>query len=280
MRTTKRAKLTLSEEELIKLTALSKSHTVAHREKLRSSILLKYIEGLSITQIALDLHTNRPLVERCIDKAIGYGAITALKDLPGRGVKPTITDDAKSWVISVACQRPADLGYANETWTYSLLKKHIRAKCKEAGYEQLAKIDKGVLNKILSKGNIKPHKISYYLERRDSEFDVKMANVLQVYKEISLINDKKLDLPKATTISYDEKPGIQAIKNIAPQLHPVPGQHPTIGRDYEYKRMGTVSLLAGIDLHTGLIIPYVCDRHRSKEFIEFLEKVDKQYAAD
>jgi transposase len=280
MRTTKRAKLTLSEEELGKLTALSKSHTVAHRERLRSSILLKYIEGLSITQIALDLHTNRPLVERCIDKAIGYGAITALKDLPGRGVKPTITDDAKSWVISVACQRPADLGYASETWTYSLLKKHIRARCKEAGYEQLSKIDKGVLNSILSKGNIKPHKVSYYLERRDSEFDVKMANVLQVYKEISLINDKKLDMPKATTISYDEKPGIQAIKNIAPQLQPVPGQYATVGRDHEYKRLGTLSLLAGIDLHTGIIIPLVSERHRSAEFIEFLQKVDKQYPFD
>src|ERR1035438_9398244 len=109
MRTTKRAKLTLSEEELIKLTALSKSHTVAHREKLRSSILLKYIEGLSITQIALDLHTNRPLVERCIDKAIGYGAITALKDPPARGENPTKTDDPKSGVIPVPCQPPGDL---------------------------------------------------------------------------------------------------------------------------------------------------------------------------
>ena len=280
MQKTKRAKLTLNEEELNKLTILSKSQTAAYREKLRSNILLKYIEGLSITQIAFDLHTNRPLVERCIDKANGYGAITALKDLPGRGVKPTITDDAKSWVISVACQRPVDFGYANETWTYSLLKKYIRANCKDAGYDVLSKIDKGVLNKILAKGNIQPHKVSYYLEKRDPEFDVKMANVLQVYKEISLINDKKKDSPKATTLSYDEKPGIQAIKNIAPQLQPVAGQYQTIGRDHEYKRMGTVSLLAGIDLHTGLIIPYVTERHRSKEFIEFLEKVDKQYNAD
>lgn len=280
MRKTKRAQLTLSEDERQKLTVLSKSQTASFRERLRSHILLKYVEGLTITKIANDLHTNRPLVERCIDKANGYGAITALKDLPGRGVKPTITDDAKSWVISIACQRPVDLGYANETWTYSLLKKHIRAKCKEAGFDMFLKIDKGVLNKILSKGNIKPHKISYYLEKRDPEFDIKMANVLQVYKEISLINDKKLDTPKSTTLSYDEKPGIQAIKNIAPQLHPVAGEFQTIGRDYEYKRLGTLSLLAGIDLHTGLIIPYVSEKHRSKEFIEFLEKVDKQYDAD
>ena len=78
----------------------------------------------------------------------------------------------------------------------------------------------------------------------------------------------------------DEKPGIQAIKNIAPQLQPVPNVHNTIGRDYEYKRLGTVSLLAAIDLHTGRIIPIIRDRHRSKEFIEFLKELDNQYPDD
>ena len=151
----------------------------------------------------------------------------------------------------------------------------------EVGHDSLQKMDKGVLHGILSKGNIKPHKISYYLERRDDEFDVKMANVLQVYREIALINEGGLDEnPKQTTISYDEKPGIQAIKHIAPQLQPVPGEHQTIMRDHEYKRLGTVSLLAGIDLHTGIVIPVVRERHRSLEFIEFLSEVDKNYPED
>ncbi len=281
MRTTRKPKLTPSSTDLDRLKAISRSQTVAHREVNRAKILLKYIEGLTITKIAKDLTTNRPLVNRCINKAIAYGALTALKDLPGRGVKPSITDDAKSWVLSIACQSPKDLGYAHETWTYSLLKKHVRANCHQAGYEMLSKIDKGVLNKILSHGNIKPHKVSYYLEKRDPEFEVKMANVLQVYKEIALINENPpAKNHKTTTISYDEKPGIQAIKNIAPQLQPVVGQHPTLQRDYEYKRLGTVSLLAGIDLHTGKVIPLVRDRHRSREFIEFLQEVDKQYPVD
>jgi transposase len=51
-------------------------------------------------------------------------------------------------------------------------------------------------------------------------------------------------------------------------------------RDHEYKRLGTVSLLAGIDLHTGIVIPLVRERHRSREFIEFLMEVDKQYPPD
>jgi len=239
------------------------------------------MDGQTISGIARDLNTNRPLVERCINKAIAYGAITALKDLPGRGVKPKITDDAKSWVLSIVCQSPRELGYAHETWTYSLLKQHIRKHCEQADYQVLSKIDKGVLNTILSQGNIKPHKVSYYLEKRDPEFEIKMANVLQVYKEIALINEGPPDENrKATTISYDEKLGIQAIKNIAPQLQPVVGQHQTLKRDHEYKRLGTVSLLAGIDLHTGKVIPLVRDRHRSREFIEFLNEIDKEYPED
>jgi len=281
MQTTKKPKLVVNHVDLEKLKAISRSQTAPHREVKRASILLQYMEGRTITGIARSLNTNRPLVDRCINKAIAFGAITALKDLPGRGVKPKITDDAKSWVLSIACQSPKELGYAHETWTYSLLRQHIRENCHQAGYRVLSKIDKGVLNKILSQGNIKPHKISYYLEKRDPEFEVKMANVLQVYKEIALINENPADENrKITTLSYDEKPGIQAIKNIAPQLQPVVGKHSTIQRDYEYKRLGTVSLLAGIDLHTGKIIPLVKDRHRSKEFIEFLSEIDKQYPDD
>ena len=110
--------------------------------------------------------------------------------------------------------------------------------------------------------------------------DAKMANVLQVDKEMSLIREGKRKRDKETTVSYDEKPGIQATKNIAPQLPPVVNKYKVIMRDYEYKRLGTLSLLAGIDLHTGKVIPYVSNRHRSKEFIEFLEILDNEYPDD
>ncbi|MCD6566858.1 MAG: IS630 family transposase [Bacteroidales bacterium] len=280
MRRTQRSKLSISDKEKTELLIISNSRTAPHREVIRATILLKYMEDKTITSIAKECNTNRPLVERCIDKAIAYGAKAALKDLPGRGLKPTITDEAKSWVLSVACMSPKDLGYANEIWTYSLLIKHLKNNCIENGHECLKKIGKSVLNGILSKGNIKPHKIGYYLEKRDPEFDMKMANVLQVYKEISLINEGKIQREKETTISFDEKPGIQAIKNIAPQLHPIANKYKTLMRDYEYKRLGTLSLLAGIDLHSGKVIPYVNKRHRSKEFIEFLEILDNEYPDD
>ncbi|MBS1258820.1 MAG: hypothetical protein MAG551_01883 [Candidatus Scalindua arabica] len=153
---------------------------------------------------------------------------------------------------------------------------HLRKHCKEQGHPCLELIGKGRLNSILSKSNIKPHKVSYYLENRDPEFDEKMANVLCVYKEVALQNASESP-QKQVTISYDEKPGIQAIKNIAADLLPLPGKYSTLSRDYEYKRLCTVSLLAGIDLHSGNVIPLVRNRHRSKEFIEFLTELDNSY---
>jgi transposase len=79
-------------------------------------------------------------------------------------------------------------------------------------------------------------------------------------------------------VSYDEKPGIQAIANTAPDLPPVPGRHKTISRDHEYVRHGTLSLLAGIDLLSGEVMGLVHERHRSREFIEFLKLLDARYA--
>jgi transposase len=123
----------------------------------------------------------------------------------------------------------------------------------------------------------------YYLERRDPEFDLKMAQVLLTYKEVEMIrasDPKDKETPYVAVLSYDERPGIQAIQNVAPDLPPVPGKHPSIGRDYEYKRHGVVSLLAAIDLISGNVHGDVQNRDRSSEFTDFLKRLDRLYAPD
>src|SRR4029077_19111176 len=141
----------------------------------------------------------------------------------------------------------------------------------------------GTVCKILGQEDIKPHKVRYYLERRDAEFEQKMAEVLCVYREVQVLKKaaakpNKPEKPVAI-VSYDEKPGIQAIATTAPDLPPVPGVHATFARDHEYRRHGTLSLLAGIDLLTGKVHALVRDRHRSREFIEFLKLLDAAYPA-
>jgi hypothetical protein len=79
------------------------------------------------------------------------------------------------------------------------------------------------------------------------------------------------------TVSVDEKPGLQALANTAPDLPPVPGRHCTVGRDHEYKRLGTASILAALDLQTGQVTARVERRHRSREFIALLQDLDRDY---
>lgn len=276
----KRSPLTIDLATKTKLEMIANKRTQKHASVFRAKILLSYIDGMKISDIARSMNTTRPLVERCIDKAFNYGIMEALNDLPRSGRKPSITDDAKIWVINLACTAPKELGYAAELWTFSMLVKHILQYCEAEGHFCLQRMSKGGLTRILNLSSLHPHKVSYYLEKRDPEFTVKMANVLCVYKEVEMINAEPDVGRKRTTISFDEKPGIQAIKNIAAQLSPVPGVYPNIGRDYEYKRLGTVSLLAGIDLHTGHVHSVVRDRHRSSEFIEFLNLIDSKYPPD
>ena len=275
-----RAPLNLSPSELEMLTALSQSRTEAAARVQRASMLLRYNANESISQIAKSLATNRPRVERCVSKALELGVTQALADLPGRGRRPVMTPQARAWLVSLACQKPKDLGYAQELWTTRLLAEHIRKHCVAAGYRSLSKLGRGTVSKILSANQVRPHKIQYYLERRDPEFDAKMVQVLHVYNEVAIWREKGAPPPDLVAVlSYDEKPGIQAIQNTAPDLPPVPGKHATIGRDHEYIRHGTLSLLAGIDLLSGEVLGLVRPRHRSAEFIEFLKLADGHYPA-
>jgi transposase len=276
----KRSALALGEKEVVFLQSIASSRTEPYSKVKRAKILLAYGRGESISSIARKEQTDRPVVERCVDKALSGGIMTALQDLARSGRPPVITDEDKVWVLHLACSKPSEYGYAGERWTIAQLAGHIRKYAFENGHEALSRMGKSGLHNILAGADIKPHKTDYYLERRDSAFEQKMAQLLVVYKEIQQSREKEERQEKQTVLSYDEKPGIQAIENVAPDLAPVVGKHPTWGRDYEYKRHGTLSLLAGIDLYDGHVLGLVRDRHRSKEVIEFLSMTDNFYPSD
>lgn len=228
-----RPTLELSEESRNKLESTAKSRTEKASRVERAKMVLAYADGDSVSSIARMMSTNRPKVERCIDKALQVGVLAALDDLPRSGKKTRISQEAKAWLVSLACQKPKDFGYSLELWTTRLLAKHLQKHCNEAGHPSFEKISRGTISKFLRRSNIRPHKIKYYLERRDEEFDTKMAQVLHVYKEVQLLQESDADSSsKVAILSYDEKPGIQAIGNTAPDLPPVAGEHPEIARDH------------------------------------------------
>jgi transposase len=273
----RRPRLDLTPEDNSWLQQLSQSRSEPAGRVQRAQILLRYHTGDTVSAIAAALGTNRPRVERCLAKALELGVRSALQDLPGRGRRPTLSAEARIWVVALACQKPKDLGYAQELWTTRLLAKHVRKHGVAAGHPSLQRLSRGTVSKILRAQAVQPHKIHYYLERRDPMFETKMKQVLHVYKQVEIWHQAGAPSELTAVLSYDEKPGIQALENTAPDLPPVPGEHPAIGRDHEYVRHGTLSLLAGIDLWSGEVLGLVRDRHRSAEFIEFLRLADTHY---
>lgn len=271
----------LSNEEREYLERQTRARTIQAQTVTRARILLLRADSVSIDAIADKVGINRCSVMLCLKKFKEGGIENALFDAPGRGRNAEITDEEKAWIINIACQKPIDFGYAAETWTYAKLTSHINKTAEAAGYTRLSTIHKSTVHKILDEADIKPHKITYYCENRDPNFDSKMHNVLLVYKQLEMQFDEsgKLIISEDTPIhvlSYDEKPGIQAIATTSDDLMPNE-KHPTINRDYEYKRLGTLSLLAAIDLQTGEAIPLVRDKHSSTEYIEFLKLLDDKY---
>ena len=271
----------LSNEEREYLERQTRARTIQAQTVTRARILLLRADSVSIDAIADKVGINRCSVMLCLKKFKEGGIENALFDAPGRGRNAEITDEEKAWIINIACQKPIDFGYAAETWTYAKLTSHINKTAEAAGYTRLSTIHKSTVHTILDEADIKPHKITYYCENRDPNFDSKMHNVLLVYKQLEMQFDEsgKLIISEDTPIhvlSYDEKPGIQAIATTSDDLMPNE-KHPTINRDYEYKRLGTLSLLAAIDLQTGEAIPLVRDKHSSTEYIEFLKLLDDKY---
>ena len=272
--------LSMSSEEIEGLTRLSRSRGEPARRVQRARMLLAYRERPSFYAVGRHLGVHHQTVERCVERALASGPLAALDDRPHPGKEPTITPEAKAWLVSLACDKAKEHGYPHELWTTRLLADHARRRGPPAGHACLAKLVQGTVCKLLAKEEIKPHKVRYYLEERDAEFEQKMAQVLCVYREVQVMKkiakSRKSDKPVAI-VSYDEKPGIQAIATTSPDLPPVPGVHTTFARDHEYKRHGTLSLLAGIDLITGKVHALVRDRHRSREFIEYLKLLDAAY---
>ena len=271
-----RTKLKLTKEETEYLIKLSHSRNQPASLVTRAKIVLLSFEGKNDTEISKELRVAYKTVRNRIQRVLDNGVKEGLKDKPGAGKPRTISDESRVWLIKVACTKPKDLGYPHEIWSQRLLARHIRKNCIKEGHPDLSKISQGTISKILNASNIKPHKIRSYTAKVDPYFDIKAKNVLEVYNEAKKLREnskKKNELDRAI-FSCDEKAGIQAIGNKYPDLMPVEGKYPTIARDNEYVRHGTLSLFACINLVSGKISHKVLERNRSREFIEFLSLIE------
>ena len=274
----------LTEGEKATLESVLRQSTVEARTYNRAKILLLKAESKSNEYIADKLDICVSSVRLCIEKYHAGGIEAALQDNKGRGRKAEITDADITWVIHKACQKPKDFGYSAELWYPASFTRFIHSTAEQEGHPRMASVAETTLRKILANAKLRPFKVSYYCEKRDPDFDSKMHDVLVAYKQLSLQFDeegklKPLEETPVHTLSYDEKPGIQALDTTSEDKPPVPGtdKNSTVYRDYEYVRLGTLSLLAAIDLLTGEAVPLISSTHKSSDFVRFLKMLDEKY---
>lgn len=281
----------LSEDDRARLERLASSATVSAREHVRSKVLLLKADGRTDAEVADKMDVGASTVRRCVARYEAGGVDAALADAPGRGRRQEISESDRLWAVSLACTRPKDVGRAAEFWYPAAFTAYVREVAERQGHPRMAKVSETTLRKIMEEAKVRPFAVTYYCERRDPEFEAKKHDVLVVYRQLQMCLDADGNLVAEPTdadgrvvhtLSYDEKPGIQAIATTGEDRPPVPGgdgrgRPSTNRRDHEYVRLGTLSLLAAIDLLTGVAIPQVSESHKSSDFVGFLRKLDGAY---
>src|SRR5215472_3491856 len=172
--------LSIDPDQCCALANIARSRTEATGRVERARIILAYLETPSAYGVARQIGVSQQTVMRCLERAAELGVLAALDDRPRAGRDAVITREARAWLVSLACAKPVALGYPHELWTTRLLAAHARNHGPQAGHPSLAKLAQGTVCKILAAHEIKPHKIRYYAERRDPEFEPKMAGTVTI----------------------------------------------------------------------------------------------------
>ena len=165
----------LSDDDKSYLKSILQKGTVEARVHRRAKILLLKSDGMADEAIADKLDISRPTVKLCLKKYMESGLKAAMEDSKGRGRRIEITDDAKAWVINIACQKPSAFGLPAELWYPLSLTRYIHSVAEQEGYSRMATVSEFSIRKILRKAMLNPHKVTYYCEKRDPDFEKKNA---------------------------------------------------------------------------------------------------------
>src|SRR4030081_1652848 len=153
--------LAISGEDIETLMALPRSRTEPASRVSGAAMLLAYREHPSFFAVGQRLGVHHQTVQRCVERAVAYGALAALDDRPRPGKEPTITPEAKAWLVSLACDKAKEHGYPHELWTTRLLARHARENGPAAGHDCLANLVQCTVCTLLGKDATKPHKMPY-----------------------------------------------------------------------------------------------------------------------
>lgn len=249
----KATSIVLSETERTKLEKCIRSGTTEYRMVLRSKVVLLANKGVETKKIARRLHISQKLVCKWRKRFAKYG-IEGLTDAKRPGRPCIYTPEDRLKVIDVSCRKPETVSH----WTVRDLTQEINKRSKK-------KMSHMTIQRILKSTDLKPHQYEMWCNSQDPDFETKQIDIIGLY----------LNPPEnAIVLCVDEKTGMQALgrKYHSPMI---PG-HPE-KFDHQYVRHGTKSLIAAFLVHQGIILGKCYDRHRHKEFINFLDQIEKEF---
>ena len=248
---TKRIEIVLSRKDRAELEALVANGNTAQKIVKRSRIVLLSADGLGVTAIMREAKAFKTSVSRWQQRFVETGVAGLLRDKTKKPGKKPIADDVKRKVLETAVrQRPTNATH----WSVRMLAEQIG-------------ISHTSVQRILKENGLKPHLVRTFKVSNDPDFNKKVKAIVGLY----------LDPPdKAVVLAVDEKSQIQALDRTQPGLPLKKGRAGTMTHDY--KRHGTTTLFAALDVATGKVIGECLPRHRAKEFITFLKKIDRLVA--
>ena len=178
-------------EQRQRLLEISRSRSEPTSRVERARIILAYLQEPSAYAVARMIGVTQQTVTRCLERATELGVIEAFDDRPRAGRDPVITAEAKTWLVALACRKAKELGCPHELWTTRLLAAHARQHGPAAGHPSLGRLAQGTVCKILTEQEVEPHKVRYYLEQREPEFEPKMAEILCVHRQVALLQAER-----------------------------------------------------------------------------------------
>jgi transposase len=243
------APLPVTDEQRSVLEKLIRSHTAPHRDVQRARVLLMACDGFATTRIAAEVGVAPMTVKAWRDRfsEIGLKDFSAVR--PGRGRKPSIPQDTIDEIVRLTLHETPP----GEThWS-------CRTMAARAG------VSSSTVQRIWSARGLKPHQVKTFKLSNDKRFEEKLVDVVGLY----------LNPPEnAIVLAMDEKSQIQALDRTQASLPIKPGRAGTMTHDY--KRNGTTTLFAALDVLTGSVIGQCLPRHRNTEFLTFLRTIDRE----
>ena len=251
MRTTRQIPYT--EEERQRIQRLARSRNTAQKVVLRAKIVLRKMEGLKQEAIAEQLDTSRVTVGLWLGRYQRGGIGALLKDAPRSGRIPKLSEDKEKAIVE------ATLHSRPENATHWSVREMAKAQ----------KVSRMAVHRIWKKYNIQPHRVKTFKISRDPHFVEKVKDIVGLY----------LNPPdRALVLSVDEKSQIQALDSTQPGLPMKKGYAGTMTHDY--KRHGTTTLFAALNVLNGKVISTCMKKHRQDEFLKFLNKIDRETPKD